>query len=215
MLAETLGGRGKAAKAAGLSSDQFLRIIRGQSEPSLASMVQLAESAGVTVDWLATGRDSTGTDSTQPRVSPYETARDADLHQYFLPPAGAAERRDGSGRVVSEQIVDLLAFKQEWIWESLQRDPADLVLVRVVGDAMEPTIADGALALVDLSRNTVRDAAIYAIIVDNSILFRRIQNGIKSATLMADNTRYDKETIDRNELKHLVFGQVVWVGTDV
>lgn len=60
LAAERIGTRAKAAKAAGISNDMLYRYIREQSPPSFSAMTGLALSAGVSLEWLATGKGSPG-----------------------------------------------------------------------------------------------------------------------------------------------------------
>lgn len=53
-----LGGKRKAAKAAGISESQLYRYLNGQSIPTWPPMVELARAAGVSLDWLALLSDS-------------------------------------------------------------------------------------------------------------------------------------------------------------
>ncbi|MEX0745285.1 MAG: helix-turn-helix transcriptional regulator [Phycisphaeraceae bacterium] len=56
--AEIIGTRSKAAQAAGVSDDMLYRYIREQSPPSFSAMAGLTSSAGVSLEWLATGEGS-------------------------------------------------------------------------------------------------------------------------------------------------------------
>jgi transcriptional regulator with XRE-family HTH domain len=52
-VADILGTRAYAAKAAGVSDDMLYRYIREENPPSFAAMAGLAKAAGVRLDWLA------------------------------------------------------------------------------------------------------------------------------------------------------------------
>lgn len=52
---QRLGTRTKAAQVAGLSTDQLLRIVRGDSVPNFIAVQAIAIAAGVSLHWIATG----------------------------------------------------------------------------------------------------------------------------------------------------------------
>ena len=52
----------------------------------------------------------------------------------------------GGAAVYSEQIVDYLAFKTDWVRDHLRLPPEAIALINVTGDSMEPALSDGDLA---------------------------------------------------------------------
>ena len=57
-LAEKFGGVAEIARMAGASEAAARKWKNGESEPGLSKLVQLSEKAGVSLDWLATGKGS-------------------------------------------------------------------------------------------------------------------------------------------------------------
>lgn len=55
LIANELGGLEKAAREASVSLAQFKRYIKGDNQPTFGSMVALAKSSNVSLEWLATG----------------------------------------------------------------------------------------------------------------------------------------------------------------
>ncbi len=121
----------------------------------------------------------------------------------------------GNGSVIySEQIVDYLAFKSDWVRGTLRLNPSWLLLLEAVGDSMEGTISDGDLLLINTHEPRVRDNAVYAINVKGNLLVKRVQVKLDgSLVVSSDNPRYAPETIPPVEAESLrVIGQVVWHG---
>lgn len=58
VVADMLGSRKKAVEIAKISRDQLQRYIKGESVPPLDVAARLAQGAGVSVHWLATGEGS-------------------------------------------------------------------------------------------------------------------------------------------------------------
>lgn len=121
----------------------------------------------------------------------------------------------GNGHVIhSEQIVDHLAFRAEWVRTELGTNPNNLALISAVGDSMEPTLRAHDLLLIDRSVLTVKQDAIYAFAVDGELRIKRIQRLFDgSLVIKSDNPGYSAETLppDQSGLINIV-GRVVWSG---
>jgi transcriptional regulator with XRE-family HTH domain len=55
-VADILGSRAEAAEAAGVSEDMLFRYMREESKPAFAALAGLCAKAGVSLDWMATGK---------------------------------------------------------------------------------------------------------------------------------------------------------------
>lgn len=124
----------------------------------------------------------------------------------------------GGGAVLhSEQVVDHLAFRTEWVRSELRANPANLVLISAVGDSMLPTLSSGDLLLVDKSEYKIRDDAIYVISVNGSLLVKRVQLLLDGTVIIrSDNPAYQPQTVKQPDIEDLkVVGRVVWVGRRV
>jgi phage repressor protein C with HTH and peptisase S24 domain len=111
----------------------------------------------------------------------------------------------------SERAAGALGFDAKFM-RRLTADPAALSAIRVEGDSMVPTLADGDDILVDRSPAALRDG-IYVLRIDGALNVKRlaINPAARSVTIRSDNPAYpswpdcDLSTID-------VIGRVVWVG---
>ena len=124
-------------------SDSTIHLWLRDSEPSREKLVNLADAAGVSVEWLATGRGEMRADR--------------------VPEGYALVDR----YVLHEGVykgVDALALKREWIADLPGKPtPAALFLFQASGDAMAPTITDGDLVLTNTSDRDLRDGGIFVI----------------------------------------------------
>lgn len=221
--------RKNAARAAGKSEDQLAKYMAGTSSPPFETIYRLANGTGVSIEWVATGtgpmlsldRNSNAVNNNDAMNNPLNKipARIVpgdDLGENFvLLPRYNVEAAAGGGVVVhSEQVVDFLAFKYDWVRRTLGLNPDRLALITAVGDSMKPTIKEGDLLLLDCDANQVDSNAIYAISINGSLLVKRIQvlmNG--DIKIISDNSSYEPETIRARELDDLrVVGRVVWHG---
>lgn len=121
----------------------------------------------------------------------------------------------GGGAVVhSEQIVDYLSFRADWVRSTLGVSVRDLALISVIGDSMEPSLSEGDVVLLDMTTTSVLDGSIYALQLNGGLLVKRIQRMLDgSLVVKSDNARYDTETVSEDKADRLkVIGRVVWVG---
>lgn len=90
----------------------------------------------------------------------------------------------GGSLVESEQIVDHLAFRAEWVRNTLGVSPKDLAVVSVIGESMEPYLADGDLILIDTKINRFVGDAIYVLANDGVLQVKRLQLAADGSLMM-------------------------------
>jgi hypothetical protein len=115
--------------------------------------------------------------------------------------------------IASDQDAEI-AFRMDWI--KRKGNPESISLMKVSGDAMEPTLLSGDRLLINKSNTTVSlEGGIYAISVHDEIMIRRIQYMFRDNKLkiMCDNTRYDPMKADRAQV--MICGKVIWFGRDI
>ena len=120
----------------------------------------------------------------------------------------------GAGAVTEGEVpVAVLAFQSQWVRTIASGRPEALSVIRVEGDSMLPTLADGDNILVDTDdRERLRDG-IYVLRTDDALLVKRL--GVNPATkrlmIRSDNEAYPSwDNCDPAEVS--VIGRVVWVG---
>ncbi len=106
-----------------------------------------------------------------------------------------------------------IAFSSQWL---LQRglDPGQLCFVEALGDAMAPSIPEGALLLVSTETKGGLIDGVYLLRTENRLLPKRIQPEWQGGVLLrSDNPTYEDQHLGPAEAESLViFGQVVWMG---
>ncbi|MEB3167893.1 MAG: LexA family transcriptional regulator [Synechococcaceae cyanobacterium] len=114
---------------------------------------------------------------------------------YVQVPRYAIQAAAGGGALVnSEQIVDHLAFKADWLKQQLGLNPAQAAVISVIGDSMEPYLYEGDLILIDLGITTITNDAIYVLQVNGNLLVKRIQTKSDGTVIVkSDNQRYEPE----------------------
>ena len=147
----------------------------------------------------------------EPAVPPYLPVPDG----FVLVPRYDVVGSMGNGHVIhSEQIVDHLAFRAEWVRTELGTSPNHLVLISAVGDSMEPTLRAHDLLLIDRSVQSIKQDAIYAFAVDGELRVKRIQRLFDGSLIIkSDNPSYNTETLNQEQAGSInIVGRVVWSG---
>lgn len=224
------GGVDELAKAAGIARRTFGNYLSGRNEPKRPQLLAIARASGVSVSWLASGDGpmSAAEPTAEIRHDSPGMGEAAAPPSFLAAPALSSEgfallpRHDvrapaGGGVLRSPQVVDVLAFRADWIRHTLGLDPGDLALIAATGDSMRPTIKHGDLLLLDLTAGHVRDDAIYALDVGGALLVRRIQalagGGMR---VISDNPAYPPEELAAHDAGHLrILGRVVWHGAPI
>jgi len=89
---------------------------------------------------------------------------------------------------------------------------AEMVLMDVVGDSMEPNIKAGDAVMIDRSQADVVAGGIYAVGIDDTIMVKRLEKRPGQLVLISDNSAYDPVFIDSGAETVRILGRVVWLG---
>lgn len=189
------------ARLIGVSDNAIYKWLSGRGQPSVANLVALAKASKVSVEWLATGYES---------ASAKRATRHSAEHDDFAYVARYEVKGPGTrGGPRSEQVVDYLAFKKEWVRSRLNADPRSLLLIEAVGDSMTPTLEDSDLLLVDLSEPRFRHDGIYVLRRENELEVKRLQRRPDGTiNIISDNPAYAPSIVASDSV-HII-GRVIW-----
>jgi hypothetical protein len=128
------------------------------------------------------------------------------------------EASAGFGAIASgENAYTRFGFDERWLRGLTAAKPANLSIIRVAGDSMEPTLSAGDEVLVDTSDLAMRlRDGIYVLRADDSLTVKRvaITPCSKLITIASDNPAYPTwSNMDPAEI-HVV-GRVIWFGRSV
>jgi phage repressor protein C with HTH and peptisase S24 domain len=220
--------REKFAPSLGVSKNTIVNYETDERTPGADFLVRLlALRPDINPTWLLTG-DGPMHIEPQHREAAVDMVKDvilgdkdaaretgADSEEYIKIPRYEVAASAGGGAVVhSEQVVDYLSFRAEWVRNTLGVSVRDLALISVIGDSMEPTLSDGDVVLLDMTTKSVLDGSIYALQLNGGLLVKRIQRKLDgSVVVKSDNPRYDQEEVSEDKADRLkIIGRVVWVG---
>ncbi|MBZ0253104.1 MAG: helix-turn-helix transcriptional regulator [Candidatus Methylomirabilis sp.] len=203
-------------EAEGLSSAQFAGKIgekthrlqdielRKQRAPGDV-LAKIAEQFRINGTWLLTGSGSMRPPAT---LEPPE--------DFVLLPRYNVRAAAGAGAAVeSEQIVDWLAFRREWVASRLRVQPKELALIEAHGDSMAPKIRAGDLLLVNLADRKLKTGNVYVVRSGDELQVKRVQvRADSSVVLLSDNPAYPPEEMAK-KARPEVLGRVLWVGGEL
>lgn len=221
----------------GVSQGYIGNIEAGRSEPSRNFLQALSERFGVSADWILYGvgvpnsERATGFETRTPgkRIEPPDlgTPLGGDFRfgneEFFL-----VERMDlsvsaGQGLLpIAGGESEMLAFSRSWALRN-RVSPDLAVLVKVKGDSMAPTLADGSLILVDCMDRDLKRAGIFAFNRGDQAYVKRLvptemgeDGSPRAIKILSDNPAYSPDAVLRDEMNTIrLVGRVRCVITSV
>ena len=144
----------------------------------------------------------------------YASAVEVEKEYVMVPRYEISASAGGGAAVYSEQIVDYLAFKTDWVRDHLRLPPEAIALINVTGDSMEPALSDGDLVMIDLRHYRISSDAIYVLSFNGDLLVKRTQKNFDgSVEIVSDNPRYKTILLTSESADQVaVVGKVVWYG---
>lgn len=208
----------EVAELLGISYRSWQDYEQGKSVPG-GKVFEALVKQGFNANWLLTGDGEMkrGAAAGYPLAEAYRHGDLAgELGEGFVHvPRYEVSASAGGGSVLhSEQIVDHLAFRADWVRNALGIPVSSLVLINVTGDSMEPTLSEGDLILINKDTDGVGDNAVYVLRYDGKLVVKRIQRMHDGSVIIkSDNSIYGPETIKGDLVNGLnVVGRVVWCG---
>jgi phage repressor protein C with HTH and peptisase S24 domain len=213
-------GQADAASKFGIPVSTYRKYESGPSEPGSEAIAGISR-AGINANWLLTGEGAMLLADVQPYPALHSVQPEYSLvseQRAFIPPIPhpgfvfvprfEVAASMGNGSVIhSEQIVDYLAFREDWVRTELCLNPKNLILISSVGDSMEPTLRTNDLLLIDRGAAEVKHDAIYAFAFNGELRVKRMQFRMNGVLIVkSDNPQYD----DVDSIK--IIGRVVWYG---
>lgn len=146
------------------------------------------------------------------RLPAFLPAAGQSLGDYQVMPRGRVTLAGERGEIESDQLVDHLAVRREWMRRVLGINHVDVALVELRDNSMAATLQDGDLVLTDLRQNRLDGGAVFVIRSGQALVVKRLQRNLSGQVLIkSDNPAYETETLDAEQLARLeIVGRVVW-----
>ncbi|MEQ9898014.1 S24 family peptidase [Pectobacterium punjabense] len=173
------------AKKAGIGYSTVHNYLQAVSSPTLENLVLLAKAGNVSVEWLATGKESSNSFST--------SQTEKLLKIPFI----------DNGDFL---LLDFSTFPD------LQERTEAIAAHRVKTDVMEPTFTVGSILLIDQCQKQLKDGKVVVLRKDDNYLYKRVQVVPDGYNLSSDNNKYNSIIVKEDLLSSFdVLGEVLVV----
>jgi phage repressor protein C with HTH and peptisase S24 domain len=200
LIMQQFGSVADLARAVGVSDNAIYKWVSGRGQPSMISLVNLAHAARVSIEWLATGQEASKSEEPP-----------AEAGEYVYLPRNSLRTSSGRAAAENRQVVDYLAFKNEWLRRRVGIDPKGLMLIEAVSDSMAPTIDEGDLVLVDLRDPRFRYDGVYVLRASGDLPIKRIQRRPDGKLIIRnDNAAYEPSVVAADSVN--IVGHAIWAG---
>ncbi|MDD5272182.1 MAG: helix-turn-helix transcriptional regulator [Methylovulum sp.] len=178
-LTQLIGGESPFtwARRMGISKGAFSRIWNEGSVPGSEHLVSIKNGTGVSLDWLLAGEGDMALYAIKPSVA-HQLIEERGLYEndeFTAIPRYNVQAAAGHGAINTiEEQLQPLAFRRDWLI-ARHLSPADLVVVDVAGNSMEPNLRDGDMVLVDRAQTEVSSGKTYVLRIDGHLLVKNLQ----------------------------------------
>lgn len=124
----------------------------------------------------------------------------------------------GGVEVSDEGDLEPIYFRRDWVAKILEKMPGELRAIDLTGDSMEPTLTDGDVGLVSVTRNVeaprFESGKIYVLWDGNGLVAKRLIAIIGKPDMVrvvSDNPRYQPDELHASEPSPII-GRLVWRG---
>lgn len=127
----------------------------------------------------------------------------------YIPMAEAQLSAGGGCFVLSEDIEGYYAFRKTWL-SRVASSAKNLVLMRVQGDSMSPTIQDGDTVMIDTGRLSIKEGMLYALRVNSTIMIKRLSLRLEGKVLIISDNRSEYDPYEAEIKSVNIIGQVIF-----
>lgn len=209
---ETSGkSKSEIAKLCDVAPSAVTQWINGESKTLKAeSVFALAKATGYRAEWLTFGIGPERDEGAAPS--------EPDEKDYAVIPQYTAKGSSGSGYMNDHvEVLGGLAFKRAWL-KRMSLNAENLRVIYNQGDSNWPTLSDGEVLLIDVSRRDPGNGHMYALYdPDSEIIIKRLIRDLTGGWLIRsdnqDKMRYPDMPISDQGMQEVeIIGRVVWRG---
>lgn len=193
---EAVGSATALGKKAGISTPVIGDYVSGKSEPSRRRLIDIANAAAVSVEWLATGAGSKNINV------------DGLFAAVKIMPVTASA--GGGASPGGEAACGTFPLAHQWLHQH-NLNAADLFMVDGAGDSMEPTILGGEKLLCSKAEHHLNGDGIFVFRQEGDVLVKRLQRQPGIIKVISDNDAYLPYDIPLNDgVEFQIIGKVLF-----
>jgi phage repressor protein C with HTH and peptisase S24 domain len=208
---ERIGTLEKVGSLVGTTGEQVGKWRDERAKAPFLAIAILAREAEVNPLWLAFGEEF-GESSNALGFHETEQAHFEHDDAVMLPVLNVTAAAGPGHWNERADVVARFPFSRAYL-RHLGIDPEHVHCIRARGDSMWPTIADGAMMLVNARERSIVGDYIWSLVVGDEARVKRVQKLLDgSLSLLSDNKdRYPIERIDASDLDRVeIVGRVFW-----
>lgn len=194
------GSRRDFAKLANLPISTLNEILTGRRSPRFDTITAIADTLGKSLEWLRTGQDGFA-----PPPEPKFVAVPVLPEAVSAGGGSLAERND-------QGADDHFMINRNFL-RDMSINPQKAALLKVRGESMEPTLADGDMILIDRGDTDVSKDGVFVITREGATSVKRLmQRGKGTVMIISDNQAlYPPERVSSATADQFrVIGRVRW-----
>ncbi len=194
------------AKASDVRSSFIYDILNGKStNPSIKKMAKLSEVLGIELsDLMGFEQKSYRSQSDESEYVTISTMLEA-------------ASLDGHDSTIEEKQGKPYYFRKHWIKERLQTRPENLRMIFVQGDSMEPTLCQGDMVLIDITKKRPSPPGIFILFDGLGLVAKRLEVQPNSTPptlrILSDNAQYKPYEQPLSDID--ITGRVVWFAREI
>ena len=200
----------KLAKAIGKSTSALSNWRKRGSIP-IDECISLSVSHGVSLDWLIFGKGDRNAGEANQSQQAYRLDDGLALSAAVAPSPGLTEVKlydvegaAGAGRDLEGERIEGHIYFPEAQLQALGIQPTQVAGIKVRGESMESTLADGDWVLVDLANRDIRQEGVFLLTVSGERRIKRVQRLAGGALyLISDNEHYQPEMIKPEQMREV------------
>ena len=203
LIMQQFGSVADLARAVGVSDNAIYKWVSGRGQPSMMSLVNLSKAAGVSVEWLATGRGAPT--KAQSEFSATESPTEAPSRGHSLRTTGRpGGDSESANRGLSELPAGLAAARAQPGFAQYCAGRGDRR--SDVADDRRRRRRTGRYA-----RGAVSHDGVYVLRTGSDLAVKRLQRQPNGSILIrSDNPAYESYPVRAEEVS--VLGRALWVG---
>jgi len=199
----------QVAEEARVGRSYVYDILRGHSlHPTSEKLTRVAEVLRVDLPWLLHGEGEV-----EGELPSIEDPRYVPIRAVTV-----TASMGGGHEVVDEGLEgEPYHFLETWIRDDLKAIPRELRVMHVEGDSMEPTLLDGDVTLIDLTRISPTPPGIFVLFDGFGLVAKRLEHIPNSdpptVRIVSDNPRYSAYERTAEEIR--VIGRIRWFAREI